>query len=154
MAVCNDKTDCPFNPCKYGHTDGFKLFLLCYLVGPLKLLWPFWPSHFALYLSCYYLAHRYKVRSIVAGCIGGHLARGKVKSVEHALSWSLDSKQLPLPLLCDVFLTYSTNSSISYPYSLYLFFFFFFFPISFCNYSALSSDLSLVNSDLTECMHK
>ena len=25
-------------------------------------------------------------------------ARGKVKSVEHALSWSLGSKQLPLPL--------------------------------------------------------
>ena len=45
-----------------------------------------------------YLVHRYKVRSIVAGCTGTHLARGKVKSVEHALSWSLDSKQLPLPL--------------------------------------------------------
>ena len=44
------------------------------------------------------LVHRSKVRSIVAGCIGAHLARGKVKSVEHALSWSLDSKQLPLPL--------------------------------------------------------
>ena len=48
-----------------------------------------------------YLVHRSKVRSIVAGCIGTHLAKGKVKSVEHALSWSLDSKQLPLPLpLC------------------------------------------------------
>ena len=45
-----------------------------------------------------YLVHRSKVVSIVAGCIGAHLARGKVKSVEHALSWSLDSKQLPLPL--------------------------------------------------------
>ena len=45
-----------------------------------------------------YLVHRSKVGSIVAGCIGAHLARGKVKSVEHALSWSLDSKQLPLPL--------------------------------------------------------
>ena len=44
------------------------------------------------------LVHRSKVGSIVAGCIGAHLARGKVKSVEHALSWSLDSKQLPLPL--------------------------------------------------------
>ena len=45
-----------------------------------------------------YLMHRSKVGSIVAGRIGAHLARGKVKSVEHALSWSLDSKQLPLPL--------------------------------------------------------
>ena len=45
-----------------------------------------------------YLVHRSKVGLIVAGCIGTHLARGKVKSVEHALSWSLDSKQLPLPL--------------------------------------------------------
>ena len=45
-----------------------------------------------------YLVHRSKVGSTVAGCIGAHLARGKVKSVEHALSWSLDSKQLPLPL--------------------------------------------------------
>ena len=45
-----------------------------------------------------YLVHRSKVGSIVAGCIGTHLARAKVKSVEHALSWSLDSKQLPLPL--------------------------------------------------------
>ena len=44
-----------------------------------------------------YLVHRSKVGSIVAGCIGAHLARGKVKSVEHALSWSLDSKQLPSP---------------------------------------------------------
>ena len=45
-----------------------------------------------------YLVHRSKVGSIVAGCIGAQLARGKVKSVEHALSWSLNSKQLPLPL--------------------------------------------------------
>ena len=45
-----------------------------------------------------YLVHKSKVESIAAGCIGAHLARGKVKSVEHALSWSLDSKQLPLPL--------------------------------------------------------
>ena len=45
-----------------------------------------------------YLVHRSKVGSIVADCIGAHLARRKVKSVEHALSWSLDSKQLPLPL--------------------------------------------------------
>ena len=45
-----------------------------------------------------YLVHKSKVGSTVAGCIGTHLARGKVKSVEHALSWSLDSKQLPLPL--------------------------------------------------------
>ena len=37
------------------------------------------------------LVHRSKVGSIIAGCIGAHLARGKVKSVEHALSWSLDS---------------------------------------------------------------
>ena len=28
-----------------------------------------------------YLVHRSKVGSIVAGCIGAHLARGKVKSV-------------------------------------------------------------------------
>ena len=42
-----------------------------------------------------YLVHRYKVGSIVAGCIGAHLAREKVKYV---LSWSLDSKQLLLPL--------------------------------------------------------
>ena len=45
-----------------------------------------------------YLVHRSKVGSIVAGCIGAHLVRGKVKSFEHALLWSLDSKQLPLPL--------------------------------------------------------
>ena len=45
-----------------------------------------------------YLVYRSKVGSIVAGCIGAHLVRGKVKSVEHALSWSLDFKQLPLPL--------------------------------------------------------
>ena len=45
-----------------------------------------------------YLVHRSKVGSIVAGYIGAHLARGKVKSVKHALSWSLDSKQLLLPL--------------------------------------------------------
>ena len=45
-----------------------------------------------------YLVYRSKVGSIVAGCIGAHLARGKVKSVEHALSWSLDAKQLPLRL--------------------------------------------------------
>ena len=45
-----------------------------------------------------YLVHRYKVGSIAAGCTGAHLARGKVKSVEHALSWSLDSEQLSLPL--------------------------------------------------------
>ena len=42
-----------------------------------------------------YLVHRSKVGSIIAGCISAHLARGKVKSVKHALSWSLDSKQLP-----------------------------------------------------------
>ena len=35
-----------------------------------------------------YLVHRSKFGSIVAGCICAHLARGKVKSVEHALSWS------------------------------------------------------------------
>ena len=45
-----------------------------------------------------YMVHRSKVGSIVAGCIGANLTRGKVKSVEHALSWSLDSKELPLPL--------------------------------------------------------
>ena len=45
-----------------------------------------------------YLVHRSKVGSIAAHCIGVHLARGKGKSVGHALSWSLDSKQLPLPL--------------------------------------------------------
>ena len=45
-----------------------------------------------------YLVHRSKVGSIIAGCVGAHLARGKVKSVEFVLSWSLDSKQLPLPL--------------------------------------------------------
>ena len=44
-----------------------------------------------------YLVHRPKVGSIVAGCIGAHLAKGKIKSVEHALSWSVDSKQLPSP---------------------------------------------------------
>ena len=46
----------------------------------------------------WYLVHRSKVGSIVAGCIGAHFAKGKVKSVEYALSWSLDSKQLPLHL--------------------------------------------------------
>ena len=45
-----------------------------------------------------FLVHRSKVGSVVAVCIGAHLAKGKVKSVEHALPWSLDSKQLPLPL--------------------------------------------------------
>ena len=45
-----------------------------------------------------YLVHRSKVGSIVAGCIGAHLAKGKVRSVGHALSWSLGSKQLPSPL--------------------------------------------------------
>ena len=45
-----------------------------------------------------HLVHRSKVGSIVAGCIGAHLTRGKVKSVEHDVSWSLGSKQLPLPL--------------------------------------------------------
>ena len=45
-----------------------------------------------------YLVHRSNVGSIVAGCIGTHRARGKVKSVEHAFSWSLVSKQLPSPL--------------------------------------------------------
>ena len=49
-----------------------------------------------------YLVHTFNVVSIVAGCIGAHLARGMVKSVEHALSWSLDSKQLPLPLPLNV----------------------------------------------------
>ena len=39
-----------------------------------------------------YLVHRSKVGSIVAGCIGAYLARGKVESVEHVSSWSLDSK--------------------------------------------------------------
>ena len=38
------------------------------------------------------MVHRSNVGSIVADCVGAHLARGKVKSVEHALSWSLDSK--------------------------------------------------------------
>ena len=38
-----------------------------------------------------YMVHRSKVGSIVAGCMGAHLARGKVKSVEHMLSWSLDN---------------------------------------------------------------
>ena len=45
-----------------------------------------------------YLVHRSKVGSIVAGCIGANLSRGKIKFVEHVLSWSLDSNQLPLPL--------------------------------------------------------
>ena len=44
------------------------------------------------------MMHRSKVGSKVADCIDADIARGKVKSVEHALSWSLDSKQLPLPL--------------------------------------------------------
>ena len=45
-----------------------------------------------------YLVRRSKVGSIVAGCIGAHLPRGKVRSGEHVLSRSLASKQLPLPL--------------------------------------------------------
>ena len=48
-----------------------------------------------------YLVHRSKVGSIVAGCIGAHHARGKVKSVNmrcHGV-WTL--KQLPLPLPVD-----------------------------------------------------
>ena len=46
----------------------------------------------------WFLVHRSKVGSTVAGCIGAHLERGKVMSVEHVLSWSLGSKELPLPL--------------------------------------------------------
>ena len=38
-----------------------------------------------------YLVHRSKVGSIAAGCIGAHLASEKVESVEHALSWCLES---------------------------------------------------------------
>ena len=45
-----------------------------------------------------HLVQRSKVGSIVAGCIGAHLARGKVMSLEHALSCCLDSTQLLLPL--------------------------------------------------------
>ena len=45
-----------------------------------------------------YLVHRSKVGSIGAGCIGTQLVGEKAKCVEHALSWSLVSKQLPLPL--------------------------------------------------------
>ena len=45
-----------------------------------------------------YLVHRSNLRSIVAGYIGVHLARRKVKSVERGLSWSIYSKQLPLSL--------------------------------------------------------
>ena len=47
-----------------------------------------------------YLVHRSKVGSIVAGCIGAHLARGKVKGLLNMSCngvWAL--KQLPLPLL-------------------------------------------------------
>ena len=36
-----------------------------------------------------YLVHRSKVGSIVAGCIGSHLIRGNVKSVEQA--WTLNN---------------------------------------------------------------
>ena len=43
----------------------------------------------------WYLVHKSKVGSIVLGCIGAHLARGKVMSVE------LHFKQLPLPLPFD-----------------------------------------------------
>ena len=46
-----------------------------------------------------YLVHRFKVGSVVADCIGAHLAKGKVKSVELARLWSLDSK-LPLHVQC------------------------------------------------------
>ena len=46
-----------------------------------------------------YLVHRSKVGSVVAGYIGDHLARGMVKSVEHALSLSLDFKQLPFTFI-------------------------------------------------------
>ena len=35
---------------------------------------------------------------MVAGCINAHLERGKAQSVEHVLSYSLGSKELPLPL--------------------------------------------------------
>ena len=43
-----------------------------------------------------YLVHKSKAGSIVAGCIGADCARGKVKSVELALSWSLDDLYLYL----------------------------------------------------------
>ena len=45
-----------------------------------------------------HLVNRSNVGLIVAGWFGTRLARGKVKSVEHALSWSLASNQLPLYL--------------------------------------------------------
>ena len=44
------------------------------------------------------MVHGSTVGLIAEGCIGAYLAMGKVKSVEHALSWSLNSNQLPLPL--------------------------------------------------------
>ena len=46
-----------------------------------------------------YPVHSSKIGSIVAGCIGAHLARRMLKYVEYALSRSLDAKQLPLTLL-------------------------------------------------------
>ena len=47
-----------------------------------------------------YLVHIFKVGSIVAGCIGAHFARGKVKSVEHGV-WTLNNYlYLPLLLFC------------------------------------------------------
>ena len=61
--------------------------------------------------------------SIVAGCIGAHLARGKVKSIEHPLSWSLDCKQLPLPLpvLQNLFIEDLSCSTVSVSKMLRLF---------------------------------
>ena len=56
------------------------------------------PHHIGLPSHNGYLVHRSNIESIVACCIGAHLDRGKVESAEQALSWSLDSKQLPLPL--------------------------------------------------------
>ena len=55
-----------------------------------------------MFYIAWHLVDRSKVGSIVAGCIDTHLARGKVKSVEHAVSWSLDSKQLLLPLPLEI----------------------------------------------------
>ena len=66
-----------------------------------------------------YLVHRSNIESIVAGCNGAHLARGKVKSVEHALSWRLDPKQLPLLLLsCYFYIIQAPYMTLQFTYTM------------------------------------
>ena len=55
-----------------------------------------WYSTLGILPSCNgFQVHTSKFGSIVTGCIGAHLVREKVKSVEHVMTWSLGPQQLP-----------------------------------------------------------